>query len=246
MKKNITVDAEEISRFEQMAEDWWNPHGKFKPLHAINPLRLHFIRSHACHHFQKDPQAVDALRGLRAVDIGCGGGLIAEPMARMGATTTGIDASSKNIGIANVHAKNTGTDVHYRATTAEQLVEEGEQFDIVLALEVVEHVADVPLFLQSCAALVKPGGLLFMSTLNRTLKSYAFAIIGAEYVMRWLPRGTHDWHKFLRPSELILPLEASDMKALEMRGMVFNPIQSEWSLSDHDFDVNYLLVASKP
>lgn len=240
-----TADAAEIARFEAMAEDWWNPAGKFAPLHKFNPVRLAFIRDRLCARFGLDPLADQPLRGLRLLDIGCGGGLLSEPMARLGATVTGVDASARNIGIAAAHAAQTGIEIDYRAGTVEELVESGEKpFDAVLNCEVVEHVADVELFLQSCAALVRPGGLMIVATLNRTPKSFALAIVGAEYVLRWLPRGTHDWRKFVRPSEIAALLRAGGMAIEELTGVSFNPISDRWRLSK-DLDVNYMAVAGK-
>lgn len=244
MKTEKTVDPEEIARFSAMAEEWWDERGKFRPLHMINPVRLAFIRDCAVRHFARDASSFTPLEGLTAVDIGCGGGLVAEPVARMGATTTGIDAAERNIGTASVHAKQSGLAIEYLHTAAEALVREQRQFDIVLVLEVVEHVADVPAFIDACVALVKPGGLLFMSTLNKTLKSYAMAIVGAEYIMRWLPRGTHDWKKFLPPHALAAELRRNHVEIKEMKGLVFDPLSWKWALSDRDLDVNYLLVAS--
>lgn len=241
-----TLDDKEIAHFSAMAEEWWDPHGKFAPLHRINPVRLDYIRHHALSHFNRDDSQIEALKGLDLVDIGCGGGLVSVPMARMGADVTGIDGSEKNIQIAKTHAEKIQTDVHYQATTAEALAKEGKQFDIVLALEVIEHVADVPLFLQSLESLLKPGGLMVVTTLNRTVKSYAMAIIGAEYVLRWLPVGTHDWNKFLKPHEIVEPLQQKGLRLKEMRGMVLNPFNGSWNISKRDLDVNYLLVLEKP
>jgi 2-polyprenyl-6-hydroxyphenyl methylase/3-demethylubiquinone-9 3-methyltransferase len=240
-----TIDDDEIAKFSAIAEEWWDPTGKFAPLHRINPLRLNYIREHAIDHFKLDDASLTPLEGLKLIDIGCGGGLVSEPLAKMGAQVTGIDGSEKNIKTASVHAQQRGVDVDYRATQAETLAEAGEQFDIVLALEVIEHVADVPLFLDAIQRLLKPGGLMIVTTLNRTLKSYAFAIVGAEYVLRWLPHGTHDWKKFLKPHEIVQPLEAKNMRLKQMRGMVLNPLRREWQLSERDFDVNYLLVLEK-
>ena len=240
-----TADAAEIARFEAMAEDWWNPAGKFAPLHKFNPVRLAFIRDRLCARFGLDPMAELPLKGLRLLDIGCGGGLLSEPMARLGATVTGVDASARNIGIAAAHAAQTGIEIDYRAGTVEELVADGEPpFDAVLNCEVVEHVADVELFLQSCAALVRPGGLMVVATLNRTPKSFALAIVGAEYVLRWLPRGTHDWRKFVRPSEIAASLRAGGMAIEELTGVSYNPISDRWRLSK-DLDVNYMAVAGK-
>ncbi|HEU5047452.1 MAG TPA: bifunctional 2-polyprenyl-6-hydroxyphenol methylase/3-demethylubiquinol 3-O-methyltransferase UbiG [Rickettsiales bacterium] len=239
-----TVDQEDVERFSRIAEEWWDENGKFRPLHRINPVRLQYIRDQACAHFGRDPQKIRPLAGLRLLDVGCGGGLLAEPFTRLGATVTAIDASDKNIRVASLHAQKMGLSIDYRNTTPEQLVAEGmEAYDIVLALEVVEHVADVTAFLNACTKLVKPEGMLFMSTLNRTIKSYAFAIAGAEYVLRWLPRGTHQWKKFLKPAELCSGLRRQNMRVTHMTGMAFNPLQNSWSLDERDLDVNYLLAA---
>lgn len=239
-----TVDKEDVERFSRIAEEWWDENGKFRPLHRINPVRLQYIRDQACARFGRDPQQLRPLTGLKLLDIGCGGGLLAEPLTRLGAKVTAVDASDKNIKVASLHAQKMGLEIDYRCTSPEQLVTEGsEAYDIVLALEVVEHVADVPAFLSACTTLVKPEGMLFMSTLNRTLKSYAFAIAGAEYVLRWLPRGTHQWKQFLKPAELCAGLRKRNMRVAHMTGMAFNPLHNRWSLDERDLDVNYLLTA---
>jgi 2-polyprenyl-6-hydroxyphenyl methylase/3-demethylubiquinone-9 3-methyltransferase len=240
-----TVDPAEIERFARIAEEWWDPRGKFAPLHQLNPVRLGFIRDHAAAHWQRDPLSGTPLQGLSLVDIGCGGGLICEPMARLGAQVTGIDATGRNIATARLHADGQELAIDYRETTAEALAGTGAQFDIVLALEIVEHVADVDLFLGSVGRLAKPGGLVFMSTLNRTAKAWALAIAGAEYVMRWLPRGTHDWRKFLKPSELVRGLRQVGVEPQEIVGVVYSPLSREWSLHTRDLDVNYMLYGSK-
>ena len=240
-----SIDPAEVEQFSRIAETWWDEKGPFKPLHQINPVRIGYIREQALTHWQRDPKSLKALEGLRLLDIGCGGGLIAEPMRRMGAEVVGVDASEKNIKTAQLHAQQSGLTIDYRATTAEALVAQGEAFDIVLALEVVEHVADPAAFIASCAALVKPGGLLVMTTLNRTAKSYAMAIIGAEYVLRIMPRGTHQWKKFIRPSEMARAMERAGLSIQDMQGMVLNPLRWEWKLSATDLDVNYLMVAKK-
>lgn len=240
-----TVDPAEIERFARIAEQWWDPRGKFAPLHQLNPVRLGFIRDRAAAHWQRAPLGTAPLGGLSLVDIGCGGGLICEPMARLGAQVVGIDATERNIATAHLHAGGQDLAIDYRATTAEALADTGTQFDIVLALEIVEHVADVDLFLQSVSRLAKPGGLVFMSTLNRTAKAWALAIAGAEYVMRWLPRGTHDWRKFLKPSELVRGLRGVQVEPREIVGVVYSPLGREWSLNKNDLDVNYMLYGSK-
>lgn len=240
-----TIDAGEIDRFSRMAEEWWNPTGKFRPLHKFNPVRLTYIRDKVVGHFGRDPKSLKPLEGLRVLDIGCGGGLLCEPMARMGADVVGADASETNIEVAKIHAEQSGTKVDYRATTAEALADAGEQFDVVLNMEVVEHVADVDLFLSSCAKMVKPGGLMFIATINRTPKAMALAIIGAEYVLRWLPRGTHQYEKLVRPPEIEGPLTAAGMGIIDRSGVTYSPLSDRWNLS-RDMDVNYMLLAARP
>ena len=238
-----TVDESETAKFAAMAEEWWDPRGKFAPLHKMNPVRLEFIRDRACAHFGRDAMGAIPLDGLRLADIGCGGGLLCEPMARLGATVTGIDAVEKNIRIAEAHRDVSGVAVDYRTGTVEELAAAGERFDIVLNMEVVEHVADLDLFLESAAACVKPGGMAVIATLNRTVKAWALAIVGAEYVMRWLPRGTHDWKKFVRPSELAAPLRRAGLEVTEITGVTYSPVRDRWSLAPRDLDVNYMMVA---
>ncbi|MEI6985829.1 MAG: bifunctional 2-polyprenyl-6-hydroxyphenol methylase/3-demethylubiquinol 3-O-methyltransferase UbiG [Rhodospirillaceae bacterium] len=243
--RTSTVDDAEVARFTAIAADWWNPTGKFQPLHRFNPLRISYVRDALCRRFNRDPAAPLPLAGLRLVDIGCGGGLIAEPLARLGASVVGIDASERNIKTASVHAEESGLAIDYRTTTAEAMVTMGERFDAVLALEVIEHVADVPLFLSCCVELAKPGGLLFLATVNRTAKAYLMAIIGAEYVLRWLPRGTHDWRKFQKPSELAAALRQHGTTILDLTGVVYNPLAGSFHLDPKDIDVNYLMCAEK-
>ena len=240
-----TIDPDEVERFSRIADEWWDPTGKFAPLHRLNPVRLGYIRDRAAARWKRDPLVGLPLAGLSLLDIGCGGGLICEPMARLGATVTGIDAAERNISVADLHARRQELTIDYRAATAETLARSGLRFDIVLALEIVEHVADVDLFLEACGQLVRPGGLIFLSTLNRTAKAWALAIAGAEYLLRWLPRGTHDWRKFLRPSEVVRGLGAGDIAAQEIVGIVYNPLSRTWSLSKNDLDVNYMLHGSK-
>ncbi|MBO21873.1 MAG: bifunctional 3-demethylubiquinol 3-O-methyltransferase/2-polyprenyl-6-hydroxyphenol methylase [Rhodospirillaceae bacterium] len=238
-------DPAELEKFRRMAAEWWDPAGKFKPLHQFNPVRLEYIRDRACEHFGRDRHAMRSLEGLSLLDVGCGGGLLCEPMARLGATVTGIDAVARNIEIASVHAAESGLNIDYRAITAEDLLADGERFDMVLNMEVVEHVADPAAFLAVCARLVAPGGLTFAATLNRTPKAFALAIVGAEYVMRWLPRGTHDWRKFVKPSELVSGLEAGGIEMIELTGVVFNPLTGSWSRNRSDIDVNYMGVGCR-
>jgi len=239
---STTIDTDEVAKFEAMAAEWWDPNGKFKPLHKFNPVRLAFIRDQVAAHFGLDPAASAPFEGLRLLDIGCGGGLIAEPMARLGAAVSGIDAAEKNIGTARAHAAQVELAIDYRHTTAEALRAVGEQFDVVLNMEVVEHVADVDGFLSACTALVRPGGLTVVATLNRTLKSLALAKIGAEYVLRWLPAGTHDWRKFLKPAELAAALRRSGARVTAIAGVTYSPLTDRWSLSS-DTDVNYMVAA---
>jgi 2-polyprenyl-6-hydroxyphenyl methylase/3-demethylubiquinone-9 3-methyltransferase len=240
-----TIDAGEIERFSRIADEWWDPAGKFAPLHRLNPVRLGFIRDRAAAHWGRDALSGTPLHGLSLLDIGCGGGLLCEPMTRLGAQVTGVDAGERNLETARRHADGQELAIDYRATTAEALAESGAQFDVVLALEIVEHVADVDLFLHSVGRLAKPGGLVFLSTLNRTAKAWALAIAGAEYVLRWLPRGTHDWRKFLKPSEAVRGLRAGGIETQEIVGVVYSPLSREWSLNRRDLDVNYMLYGSK-
>jgi 2-polyprenyl-6-hydroxyphenyl methylase/3-demethylubiquinone-9 3-methyltransferase len=240
-----TIDPAEIERFSRIAEEWWDPAGKFAPLHQLNPVRIGYIRDRAAAHWRRDALSGTPLAGLDLLDIGCGGGLLCEPMTRLGARVTGIDAAQRNIATAALHAEGQALAIDYRAATAEALTTEGQQYDIVLALEIVEHVADVELFLQCCGRLVKPGGLLFLSTLNRTAKAWALAIAGAEYVLRWLPRGTHDWKKFLKPSEVVRGLRGGGVEAQDIVGVVYSPLRRAWSLSKGDLDVNYMLYGTK-
>jgi 2-polyprenyl-6-hydroxyphenyl methylase/3-demethylubiquinone-9 3-methyltransferase len=239
-----TIDQSEVDRFSAMAAEWWSPTGKFRPLHKFNPVRLAYIRDKACVNFGRDPKSARPLEGLRVLDIGCGGGLLSEPIARMGATVVGADPSEKNIGIASTHAQASGVAVDYRAVTAEQLAAEGETFDIVLNMEVVEHVADVGLFMTTCAGMVRPGGLMFVATINRTMKAAALAIFTAENILRWLPRGTHQYEKLVRPEEIETPLNAAGMNVIDRIGVFFNPLSNQWNLSK-DMDVNYMLLAKR-
>ena len=239
-----TVDEAEVVRFSARAAEWWDPRGEMAMLHRFNPVRLAFIKQAACRQFGREEPRLDALAGLRVLDIGCGGGILSEPLARLGAAVVGADPSPANIEAAKLHAAEAGVAVDYRASTAEALAEQGERFDIVLAMEVVEHVADLGLFVGSCAQMVKPGGLMITATLNRTLKSFALAIVGAEYVLRWLPRGTHRWDKFVTPNELEAALERHGLAVIDETGVVYNLLADRWQLAS-DMDVNYIVVAER-
>ena len=239
-----TVDPAEVAKFEAMAAEWWDPTGKFKPLHMLNPCRLDYIIRQIAGEFDRDLTAQNPFEGLRLLDIGCGGGLLSEPMTRLGAEVVGADAAAGNIPVARVHAEQSGLSIDYRHTTAEALAEAGERFDVVLNMEVVEHVADPLSFLTACKTLLKPGGLHICSTINRNPKSYAVAIVGAEVVMRWLPRGTHDWSKFITPDELFDLLRNAGLNPVDRKGFVFNPITWSWSISDRDLSVNYVTAST--
>ncbi len=241
-----TVDPSEIAKFEAMAAEWWDPHGKFKPLHMLNPCRLDYITQQIAGEFDRDLKAPRPFEGLRLLDIGCGGGLLSEPMARLGATVVGADAAEGNLPVARIHAEQSGLQIDYRHTTAEDMAAAGEQFDVVLNMEVVEHVADPLGFLTASQQLLRPGGLLICSTINRNPKSYAMAIFGAEVVMRWLPRGTHEWNKFITPDELFDLLRQAGLEPVDRKGFVFNPILWSWSISDRDLSVNYVTASVKP
>ncbi len=240
-----TVDPSEIAKFEAMAAEWWDPHGKFKPLHMLNPCRLDYITQQIAGEFDRDLKDPRPFEGLRLLDIGCGGGLLSEPMARLGAEVVGADAAEGNLPVARIHAEQSGLQIDYRHTTAEDMAAAGEQFDVVLNMEVVEHVADPLGFLTASQQLLKPGGLLICSTINRNPKSYAMAIFGAEVVMRWLPRGTHEWNKFITPDELFDLLRQAGLEPVDRKGFVFNPILWSWSISDRDLSVNYVTASVK-
>ena len=236
------IDPAEVERFSRIAAEWWDPRGKFAPLHKFNPVRLAFIRDQALYRFRRDSTARRPFEGLRLLDIGCGGGLLSEPMTRLGFQVTGVDASERNIGTASAHAAEQGLDIDYRASTAEALIEAGEPaFDVILNMEVIEHVADPGEYLRSCAQLLKPGGLMIVATLNRTLKAFALAKFGAEYVLRWLPIGTHDWNKFLTPDELRGFLSGQPVALDGPFGVVFNPLAGKWTESS-DVGVNYMMT----
>tara|TARA_Y100000739_G_scaffold178375_1_gene156304 strand:- start:836 stop:1570 length:735 start_codon:yes stop_codon:yes gene_type:complete len=240
---NTTVDTDEIQKFQSMATEWWDPKGKFKPLHMLNPTRLDYINSQISYEFNLDLKKPIPFKGLNVLDIGCGGGLLSEPIARLGATVTGADASERNIKIAKAHAETSDVKVRYIQKTAEDLVTAGEKYDVILNMEVIEHVADTRLYLNSCKKLLKNGGLMVCSTINRNLKSYVMAIVGAEYILKWLPKGTHDWNKFITPNELYAMLEASNLKPVDKKGFLFNPISWSWSISERDLSVNYVTTS---
>ncbi|MCA0940308.1 bifunctional 2-polyprenyl-6-hydroxyphenol methylase/3-demethylubiquinol 3-O-methyltransferase UbiG [Yangia mangrovi] len=242
----LTVDPSEVAKFEAMAAEWWDPNGKFKPLHMMNPVRLEYITTQIAGEFDRDLATPRPFEGLRILDIGCGGGLLCEPMARLGAEIVGVDAAERNIPVAQTHAEQSGLEIDYRFSTAEALAEAGEQFDVVLNMEVVEHVADPQVYLNACHDLLKPGGLHLCSTINRNAKSFAMAIVGAEWVMRWLPKGTHDWAKFITPDELYGLMRKAGLEPVDRKGYVFNPVSWRWSISDRDLSVNYVTAALKP
>ncbi|MEO6301314.1 MAG: bifunctional 2-polyprenyl-6-hydroxyphenol methylase/3-demethylubiquinol 3-O-methyltransferase UbiG [Paracoccaceae bacterium] len=238
-----TIDPAEVAKFEAMAAEWWDPDGKFKPLHLMNPCRLDYITAQIAAEYDRDTTQAFPLKGLRILDIGCGGGLLSEPMARLGADVVGADAAARNIPVAKVHAESQGLKIDYRFTTAEDLAAAGEQFDVVLNMEVVEHVSDPLTYLTACRNLLKPQGIMICSTLNRNAKSFLMAIIGAEWVMRWLPKGTHDWAKFITPDELFALIEKAGLAPLDRKGMTFNPISWRWSLSATDLSCNYVTTS---
>lgn len=239
-----TLDEREVARFRALAAKWWDPEGEFAPLHAIGPERMRFLREQLVSHFARDGNAARPLEGLRIADIGCGGGLVSEPLARLGASVTGIDPAEENAAAARAHAADSGLEIDYRAARVEDLAAEGAQYDAVIALEVVEHVPDVPAFIGVCAQILRPGGMMLLSTINRTARAFALAIVGAEYVLRWLPRGTHQWERFVTPDELAAALRASGLRVVDTRGLTFNPLTREWRLSD-DTGVNYFMSAAK-
>ncbi len=240
-----TVDAAESAKFEAMAAEWWDVNGKFKPLHMLNPCRLDYITMQIAAEFGRDLKTERPYAGLRILDIGCGGGLLAEPMARLGADVVGADAAERNIPVAKVHAEQSGLTIDYRHTTAEAMAAAGEQFDAVLNMEVVEHVADPQGYLTACQQLLKPGGLMICSTINRNPKSYVMAIVGAEYVMRRLPKGTHEWEKFITPDELYGLIRNAGLTPVDRKGFVFNPVSWSWRISDRDLSVNYVTASTK-
>ncbi|SEK85593.1 3-demethylubiquinone-9 3-methyltransferase [Roseovarius azorensis] len=238
-----TIDPAEVAKFEAMAAEWWDPNGKFKPLHMLNPCRLDYITAQIAAEFDREPGQAAPFAGLRILDIGCGGGLLSEPMARLGADVVGADAAERNIPVAQVHAAQSGLKIDYRHTSAEALAAAGEAFDVVLNMEVVEHVAEPLAYLTACQQLLKPGGLMICSTINRNPKSYAMAIVGAEYIMRWLPKGTHDWARFITPDELYELIRQAGLDPVDRKGFVFNPVTWQWRLSDRDLSVNYVTAS---
>lgn len=240
-----TIDEAEVARFNAMADEWWDATGKFAPLHKFNPVRLGYIREKVLGHFGIDGNKDRPFEGLSFVDIGCGGGLLCEPMTRLGARVTGIDPGERNVGIARTHAERMGLDINYRAVSAEDLAEAGEQFDVVLNMEVVEHVADLSLYLEAASRLVKPGGLMFVATINRTARAWALAIVGAEYVLRWLPKGTHSYDKLVTPEELVSNLKRNGLDILDRCGVSYAPLADTWRRSD-DMGINYMVLAGKP
>jgi 2-polyprenyl-6-hydroxyphenyl methylase/3-demethylubiquinone-9 3-methyltransferase len=241
---STTVDPAEVARFDAMARTWWDPDGPMRTLHRFNPIRLAYIRDMACRRFGRDPRGATALQGLSLVDVGCGGGVLSEPLARQRLAVTGLDPAPSNVAVARLHADRTGLQIDYRNETIEAAVGRGEVFDIVLAMEVVEHVSNVQAFVDACSRAVKPGGLLVMATLNRTLRAFALAIVGAEYVLGWLPKGTHQWEKFVTPDELALALSAADLTVADRQGVTYNPLRDRWSLSP-DLAVNYMVAATR-
>lgn len=240
-----SVDAREMAKFARIAETWWDPEGEFRPLHKLNPVRLGFVREHLLAHFGGDPESVRPFAGLRIVDVGCGGGLMTEPLARLGAEVVGLDASRESVEVARLHAAESGLAIDYRHATAESLAAAGERFDAVLALEIVEHVAEPAAFMGACAALARPGGALALSTLNRTPKGFLLGVVAAEYLLRWLPRGTHDWRRFVKPSELAAMLRPAGVRLTDIEGLVYDPMRDEFRRDPHDLDVNYLAFAVK-
>lgn len=240
----VTLDPAEVEKFSRLAEEWWDPRGKFAVLHVFNPVRLDYIREQVCARLARDPCARRPFDGLRFLDIGCGGGLLSEPMARLGAAVTGADPSEKNIRTARVHRDEQALDIDYRVATAEDLAAAGEHFDVILNMEVIEHVSDPQAFLRICAGMLKPGGLMFIATLNRTLKSFGLAIIGAEYVLGWLPRGTHQWEKFITPEELKSWMAATALEPVDDTGVTYNPLAGTWRRA-RDMDVNYMIVGQQ-
>ena len=245
MKKNLEVDKDEISKFEAMASEWWDPNGKFKPLHMLNPCRLEYITNQIKAHFNCDDDDFEPFKGIKVLDIGCGGGLLTEPIARLGASVVGVDPAEKNIKVAQLHLRKSNLDIDYRVSTAEKLLAKKEFFDVILNMEVVEHVPDPLNYLRTCSKLLKNNGLMTCSTINRNYKSYLWAIIGAEYIMKWLPKKTHEWNKFIKPEELSSFIEKTGLKVIDKSGFVFNFVKWDWNLSREDLSVNYVISSIK-
>jgi 2-polyprenyl-6-hydroxyphenyl methylase/3-demethylubiquinone-9 3-methyltransferase len=245
--KKSTINEKEVKKFSDMANQWWDPKGKFKPLHKFNPIRISYLRNVIINHYNLDSDHIHIFNGLKLLDIGCGGGLLSYPMARLGADVLGIDASAENIGVAKAHRdfeEDFTESIEFQHSTVEELAQTGAQFDVILNMEVIEHVDNVALFMEESAKMLKPGGVMFVATLNRTIKSYGLAIIGAEYILGWLPKGTHDWSKFIKPSELVEYAEASGLELMDISGCAYNPFRDEWNLS-RDFSVNYISCFTK-
>ena len=242
MHEKNTVNQDEIEKFDRLAKEWWNPKGKFAPLHKFNPIRQEYLIDHIAQNFNLNVKEESPFKNLNIIDIGCGGGLLCEPLSRMGANVTGIDAAKTNIEVAKIHMKESGLKINYLNTKPENISD--QKFDVVLCMEIIQHVEDVDIFIESCLNLLKPGGVIFFATINKTLKSFALAIVGAEYILRWLPIGTHEWSKFISPNDIINKVSKFYLKHIETKGVVFNPLFNKWKLSD-DTDVNYMCYFKK-